>query len=206
MRKVPSTTGPDGYGEIRGETGYSSASSQGKAFNQELIGKANTVPLIRVFKSYNVPLTEFNRKITCPFRTHQGGNESTPSFYYYPDSNSFYCYGCGVGGKHAHACEFVAAMEGISRTEAAQRVLEKFPDDVGDVVLDGPNFEERLEIMMDFANSVRNFRQSNLDSNSISFIEEVCRVYDAVNIKRNPDNEALRRLVELLKEQIAFYT
>ena len=30
----------------------------------------------------------------CPFH-----NEKTPSFTVYPDSQSFYCFGCGAGGE-----------------------------------------------------------------------------------------------------------
>ena len=34
-----------------------------------------------------------NLKGLCPFH-----NEKTPSFTVYPSDNSFYCFGCGVGG------------------------------------------------------------------------------------------------------------
>lgn len=33
----------------------------------------------------------------CPLHAHRG-DDSTPSLTVYPDTNSFYCYGCGQGG------------------------------------------------------------------------------------------------------------
>lgn len=61
-----------------------------------------------------------NVKGLCPFH-----NEKTPSFTVYPDSRSFYCFGCGAGGDaitfvmkynnldYAGAVEFLAARAGI---------------------------------------------------------------------------------------------
>lgn len=208
MRELSDNTGLDGYGEAPGEAGNSSATSPGKAFFQELIRKANTVPLARVFKYYNIRFSSYKTSIVCPFKSHKGGRENTGSFLYYPQTNSFYCFGCKIGGEFAHACEFVAAMEGISRAKAAYRVLDLFRDDVdesGDNVYEGPNFSEQMEIQMDFANTVRNFRQNHFDEKSHAFIEEKCRVYDDLNLKHKLDNEALRRIVELLKEEITSY-
>lgn len=204
MRDLSNTTGSDGYGEVPGETGDSSAPSQGKAFYQELIGKANTVPIIRLFKHYGLRLDEGNRKTVCPIPTHKGGRENSASFYYYPHTNTFWCFGCKTG---VGCCDLVAAMEHISKAKAAFKIIEWFSEDVDeDGVLDRENFSERLEIMMDFANVVRQFRQSYFDENAHAFIEYVCSVYDDLHAKHKTlDNEALRRMVEQLKAKISSY-
>ena len=61
-----------------------------------------------------------NVKGLCPFH-----NEKTPSFTVYPDSQSFYCFGCGAGGDvitftmkynnldYTGAIEYLAARAGI---------------------------------------------------------------------------------------------
>jgi DNA primase len=45
-----------------------------------------------VVKAYGINVNRHNKAV-CPFH-----NEDTASFAIYPDSNSFYCFGCGVGG------------------------------------------------------------------------------------------------------------
>lgn len=203
MRNLPDTTGSDGYGETPGETGNSSASSPGKAFYQDLIQKANTVPIIRIFKHYGLRLDDGNRKIICPIPSHKGGRENSASFYYYPHTNTFWCFGCKTG---IGCCDLVAAMDGISKAKAAFRILDMYGEEVDeDAIIDRDNFSERLEIMMDFSNTIREFRQSNSDEKSDALIERVCWVYDTANLKHKLGNDGLRRLVEELKEQIERY-
>ena len=48
----------------------------------------------------------------CPFHS-----EKTPSFYVYPDTQSFYCFGCGAGGD---AIGFARKINSISYTEAVK--------------------------------------------------------------------------------------
>ena len=61
----------------------------------------------------------------CPFH-----NERTPSFAVYPDTNSFFCFGCGAGGD---AISFVMRMERLDYIEAvkalSQRVGMQLPED-----------------------------------------------------------------------------
>lgn len=203
MRTLSDNTGSDGYGEAPGEARNTSAPSPGKAFYQELISKANTVPITRVFKHYNLHLDEHNRKITCPIPSHKGGRENSASFYYYPHTNTFWCFGCKTG---IGCCDLVAAMDGISKAKAAFRLLEWFADDVDeDGILDNGSFSERLEIMLDFSSAVREFRATAIDEKSIAHIEHICSVYDRINLRLKIDNEGLRRLVAELKKEIKSY-
>jgi DNA primase len=53
-----------------------------------------------------------NLKGLCPFHS-----EKTPSFTVYPADNSFYCFGCGVGG---NAITFVRQMEHLDYPDAVE--------------------------------------------------------------------------------------
>ncbi|MBR4287102.1 MAG: DNA primase [Clostridia bacterium] len=61
----------------------------------------------------------------CPFH-----NEKTPSFTVYPDTASYYCFGCGAGGD---VINFVRNIENLDYIEAvkllADRAGIKMPDD-----------------------------------------------------------------------------
>ncbi|MBQ8182606.1 MAG: DNA primase [Clostridia bacterium] len=61
----------------------------------------------------------------CPFH-----NEKTPSFTVYPDTSSYYCFGCGAGGD---VINFVRHIENLDYIEAvkllADRAGIKMPDD-----------------------------------------------------------------------------
>lgn len=48
----------------------------------------------------------------CPFH-----NEKSPSFYVYPETNSFYCFGCGAGGG---AINFVKNIQNLDYVEAVK--------------------------------------------------------------------------------------
>lgn len=72
----------------------------------ELIG--STVQLRKAGKNF---------KALCPF--HQ---EKTPSFYVFPETQSFYCFGCGASGD---AITFLMRTEQLSFREALQRLAER---------------------------------------------------------------------------------
>ena len=58
-----------------------------------------------------------NLKGLCPFHS-----EKTPSFTVYPADNSFYCFGCGVGG---NAITFVERMEHMDYPDAVEFLAKR---------------------------------------------------------------------------------
>ena len=84
------------------------------------IKRANTINLAQVFKYYGVDINEFNKKICCPFKFHK---DNSPSFYYYPETNSFNCFGCKSAGNPVN---FVSLIEDINKLEAANKLLNNF--------------------------------------------------------------------------------
>lgn len=206
MCPVPNTSRSDSDGQTPGETGDTSTSFTGKDYYQELISKANTVPIVKLFKHYNIHLDSHNKKSTCPFKSHKGGRERSGSFYYYPETNSFYCFGCKIGGQYAHGCEFMAAMDGITKVQAAYKILQQYASDVDeDNIYDPEDFEERLKIMMDFSNTVREFYLTYPTEEAGVYVEAACKKFDTLNLRKKLNNEALQRVVGLFKEYITLY-
>lgn len=205
MRPVSNTTGSVSGSETSREArDFTAPFGVGKDFYKELIKLANSVPITRVFKHYGVRLDEYHIKVVCPFKSHKGGRENTASFYYYPRTNSYHCFGCKLGNR---ACDFVAEMEGCNKIKAAHKILNLFGSEAdADNTLDKRDFSEKLEIMMDFSNTVREFRQTHAHADAHIFIEDKCRIYDALNARhKNLSNEALRDIVRQLKEEINSY-
>lgn len=73
----------------------------------------------------------------CPFHS-----EKTPSFTVFPSDNSFYCFGCGVGG---NAVTFVRRIENLEFTEAvallARRAGIRIPETPGRE--EGPKYDKK---------------------------------------------------------------
>jgi DNA primase len=53
----------------------------------------------------------------CPFH-----NEKTPSFYIYPESESFYCFGCGAGGD---VITFIKKIESLSYLDSVSFLAQR---------------------------------------------------------------------------------
>jgi hypothetical protein len=66
---------------------------------------------------YGIEMSRANKAL-CPFH-----NEKTPSFTIYPKSNSWHCFGCGVGGS---SIDFVMNYFGIEPIEAAKKLDSDF--------------------------------------------------------------------------------
>ena len=54
----------------------------------------------------------------CPFHS-----EKTPSFFLYPETDTFHCFGCG---KHGDSISFVMEMESLDYVSTLKKLAEKF--------------------------------------------------------------------------------
>lgn len=80
-------------------------------FYEEEIKKVKEIPIFDVVSSQlNLIKSGKNYKALCPFH-----REEHPSFYIYPKTGSFYCYGCSRGGD---IVEFVKLYFGYNFKEA----------------------------------------------------------------------------------------
>jgi DNA primase len=202
MRNVSSTSGPINYGETSWEAG-DIADFDERDKHQNLIKKANSVAILKIFKMYNIKIDDINRKIVCPFRSHKGGRESTASFYYYPNTNTYWCYGCKQG---AHPVDFVMNMDGCTRTKAAQKIIEQLSIDFDNLeIITQDDFFETLKIMVKFSDYVRNFRMNFSDEKSFDFIEKHCKIFDDLTQKHQLNNNALEVVVDKLIQAIEKY-
>jgi hypothetical protein len=194
MQPISNNIRPTSYFETQSGDGDFTTDIERQEYNKELVLRANTVPISLIFKHYGLRLDEYNRKICCPFKSHKNGRETTPSFVYYHETNSYCCFGCRIGSRPV---DFVAEMDSINRISAAHKIVDQFSAEIDeDLVLEGDNVSERLQILVNFSTRVLDFRRDNITDHAFQFIEYICWVFDRGNIKNKLDNEALQRLVE----------
>ena len=187
------------------EAGDSQSAIEAKQLAKEMIEQANSVPLLSVLKHYGLRGTESRWKIRCPFKSHAGGQENSASFNYFPETKTFWCFGCNTGRR---SCNFVAAMESISITAAARMILELYgseatlePGELGYT----PDYSERLEVLLEFSESMREFLQANpQDKEALKAAEKMAAFFDRRNSTKNPpDIELLKRMVSTFKDKMS---
>lgn len=86
----------------------------GERFIQELQERVDIEEVI----SSHITLRRRGKTLVglCPFH-----NEKTPSFTVYPDTNSFYCFGCGAGGD---VISFIRRIDNLDYVEAVKAVAQ----------------------------------------------------------------------------------
>lgn len=158
-----------------------------------LIQNANEVDLKEVFKYYKLNLNEINKKIICPFKFHKNGRESTPSFYFYPQNNAFYCFGCKSS---RFAVDFVSLYEHISKKEAAKKIINIFCNGKinSEYIKEEDNYVDKIEYIIQLSNISRDL----LKNKNLNEVEKILQSFDSIYEKYDLSNEAL----EVLTEQI----
>jgi hypothetical protein len=166
-----------------------------------LIRQANTVELSTVLKYYSIHIEEYSGKCVCPFPFHP--HERTPSFKYYKDTNSFFCFGCKSGGGPVN---FVSLLDGISKTEAANKITAKFHIDPNIIIRDSSDFVERQRLLLEFSELIRTFIFDNLDDkHALEYSEKVGLIFDTINMRHSLDNAGVRSLIKKLQIKLEQY-
>lgn len=102
--------------------------------------------IVEVISEYGIQLIPSgNRyKALCPFH-----DDKTPSLSISPDSQLFYCFGCGVGGTVIH---FVMRYDGISYGEALRKLAQRAGIPLPGISPTEPRHDRsRLERAIEFA-------------------------------------------------------
>lgn len=82
--------------------------------NQERIKRAKEFPIVQLAEMHLQKLTKCGKayRSLCPYH-----EERTPSFYLYPDTNTFHCFGCGENSdvisltQKLHSLSFLEAVK-----------------------------------------------------------------------------------------------
>ena len=77
--------------------------------------------LVELIEEYGIELKAIGKDLYRGYcKIHDDSKDGKPQFTYYPASESWFCFRCGIGGD---AIRFVAEMEHISYAEAKKRLI-----------------------------------------------------------------------------------
>jgi DNA primase catalytic core len=82
-----------------------------------ILEETRNVDIVQVVKDLGLPILE-HRKLLCPFH-----EEKTPSLYLYPQTNTYYCFGCG---RHGDVIHFYAGFSQIEYKKAMHELAYQY--------------------------------------------------------------------------------
>lgn len=200
MSDLSSRTRPVNNSPASWEDGCSPKYNAGQAAYIKLIENANEVSLQSVFDMCKININQDNNKIRCPLPNH--ARDNTPSFFYYKDTNTFYCFGCKTGRLPV---DFLANYRNISKQEAAKQILSKL--DVPVNAAPKPSIDDYLkkkEALIEFSNMIRIVRLENIDdSKKIEYVDKLLFTLDKLIDKyKNIDYHTLYSIIEKINDRI----
>ena len=225
MREIHDTTESDGYCCSKGQDGYVgedygwetedpfACTREYFKVNKDLINfVSKKITLEQLFNSrYNISFDEkyspsgwrFVRR--CPFPDHR---DSDPSFNYNKEEDRFYCFGCKRGGK---SVQFMAHMENISVSTAAERLLEGIGS-IEEVYLNVEDTKESRvdELLLEFSEYIHAFMmQHGMSKDAIKFAETITWALDIYLQKHLPrstiDESNLSERLRFLRNKLNEY-
>lgn len=130
--------------------------------------KANAVPITLILRAYGIKLNQNVKHIPCPFANrHKKGQDHTPSFNIYTNTNSFWCFGCKTG---TSCVDFVSNMDNIGIIKAAEKILSLYNGDIELLDINSNiDFSKRLQILIEFSNYIRELMVNTTNSTTLLF-------------------------------------
>jgi hypothetical protein len=187
MRTISGRTGPVDYREAYNTDGYSRRDPK--------ISLASSISLLDIFHSYDIPITEYNDKCLCPLH-----NEDTPSFHYNKTKNAFYCFGCGVGGG---TVELVAAIEGITKENAAAKLLLDFEPNPDFAKKFSGDYYEKINLLLAFSRIIREFIIAHRDEEAaFEYADSICKDFDTIMSKNKIELTGIKYVVDQLQKKL----
>ena len=148
-----------------------------KTVIDEVISRTNVEELISGYVSLKRAGSVY--KGLCPFH-----NEKSPSFIVYPSTESFYCFGCGIGGD---AVAFIKQMEHLDYPEAIEFLAKR----VGITVVLENNYDNSND------KRIRSDRFYAMNT-------EAAKFFHSMLLSNNPDSKAaLEYFIEKRKLSMA---
>lgn len=190
MCKISSEDRSIGGSPSEWETGdFGQNSTYDREVIKDIFNKANSINIIELISKYISLHGQI--KIICPFKDHKGGRESTPSFYIYPESNSFWCFGCKTGRKPV---DFLSKIENISKYQAALKIIE---NSEYDFIIDyDDSHDGKLKELIEFSD----FLNIKSQIYGVEYMEKYSKIFDDLNKKYDLNTEAIKVAISKIKE------
>ena len=111
------------------------------SYIEELINKNDIVEVIRSYTR----LKRVSKRFTgiCPIHNDPVHSDKTADLIVYPETKSFYCFGCGTSGD---VLSFIMKAEHLTYIEAVKRLAIRAGMDLPDVY-DDPSVVQRTRIL-----------------------------------------------------------
>lgn len=197
MSILPNTDRSDSRSNTSGE-GWNIEPNNGTKLSKEQIKLANSIPILTLLQLYGLSVNSETKHILCPFSSrHRGGQDKSPSFTIYTNTNSFWCFGCQTG---TSPIDFVSNIENIGFIAAYNKIVSLNSNSSVDFTHTAIDFNKRTEIMMKFSSFIRNQMAYGNTSN----VEEICQIFDTLCAKYRKilTNEMLTSIITKLQDKL----
>lgn len=204
MCPIQDNTRPNSNSDSDGKNGNSGNDCE----NFAQIRLANTkVKLLDIIRSYGLKIemnpqkANWSNNITCPFPSHKGAKERTPSFGYNFNQKNFYCFGCNASGQ---SVEFISKMEDVPRHVVVEKILSKYG--CAEDELDYREYQDDISpLLLDCSTYLQNLIQGN--KNNPKFLKKADKLMwwldfylDSKAANKKITAEDLKYRVEKVKE------